>query len=132
MKILKEFIPLILNGDKAYEFRNSDEHFDKVYEIDGNYYYLEIFKYLPKKELLLAFGSYDTLFGDTGHDDMHAFSLIKDKYGSGFQITKQEFEWLYKNWNSYFGEYIYIGAWQKLTIDKLEIIDKKIKGRKNG
>lgn len=45
MKIKKEFVPLILNGEKIYEFRTSHSDFIKehegLYKIQGEYYFLK-------------------------------------------------------------------------------------------
>lgn len=40
MKIKKEFIPLILSGEKKYEFRNSNDK-EGIYNINNEFYYLK-------------------------------------------------------------------------------------------
>ncbi len=40
MKIKKEFIDLIYNGDKKYEFRNGDDK-EGLYKIKDKYFFLD-------------------------------------------------------------------------------------------
>lgn len=46
MKIKKEFIPLILSGEKRYEYRAEDvpKH-EGFYSVHGKYYFLKLVKY---------------------------------------------------------------------------------------
>ncbi len=49
MKIKKEFIPLILNGKKKYEFRKWCDNFDSIFLIEGKQFILKDISSYEKK-----------------------------------------------------------------------------------
>lgn len=113
MKIKEEFIPLILDGSKKYEFRNS---IDKggIYKIKDKYFQL---KY---ERLNLGIHLEKRVKNNINNIDKY--------YCFGKEITKQEYDWLDKNEN-YFknidGDIVVcIYKWQEVKLKKLEIIKK--------
>ncbi len=113
MKILPQFIPLIVSGEKAYELRNDNDNFDKYYLIDNHLYFLESYKAFQK--------SSSELFSEAND-----YFLKNTSTGTLIPITKPEYEWLHKNWDTYFTDnVIYIAAWYKahFPLGNLEVFD---------
>lgn len=112
MKIKKEFIDLIYNGEKKYEFRNSN---DKAgfYKIKDKYFKLVYVAterdYTIKKQKMIF---------DNGFI----------YYFNGYKITFQEYEWI-KNNMDYFidnetgGTYNVIYKWVEIEIKQLEEVE---------
>ncbi len=113
MKIQKQFIPLILSGKKTYEFRNSDEHFNKIFKINGNFYWLKHLTTLEKKYYVLR---KDEVFNT--HIIMEIDMLLPET----FDLTKEEYDWLLTNWNTYFADEIFIGVWERVNFEELKVI----------
>ncbi len=112
MKLNEKFIPLILEGKKENEFRNDGTHFNKIYHIADKKFFLALsgvllkeFCVLEEKEEKYFLVSYE-------------FGIEKAKY----LITKQEFDWLKENWDSYFGNTIWIASWIEAENETLEVI----------
>lgn len=108
MKIKREFIPLILSGEKKYEFRNSNDK-EGMYIIDNQYYYL------LQKELVAA----KTIPNDY-HKTFYSY-LSKRIKQSKLTLDAETKQWLKAN-NNYFmvntSEYkyeCYIYEWIKLS-----------------
>ena len=109
MKIKKEFVPLILSGEKKYEFRNSNDK-EGMYIIDNQYYYL------LQKELVAA----KTIPNDY-HKTFYSYLSKKIKQ-SKLTLDAETKKWLKENSNNYFmvntSEYkyeCYIYEWIKLN-----------------
>ena len=111
MKIKKEFVDLIYNGEKKYEFRNScgkagfykirDKYFELKYV--GEYYSYEI-----KKKKTMFDSEFNYFFCE-------------------HKITNQEYEWI-KNNIDYFGDeiqgtYVVVYEWLVLDIKELEVVE---------
>lgn len=109
MKIKKEFVDLIYNRQKRYEFRNSSGK-SGVYQIK------------------------DKLFQLKRISTKHDFKIKQDKeisgeinyYFCGYEITEQEYNWV-KNNIDYFvlndnDTYIVIYEWEELEQKELEVV----------
>ncbi len=111
MKIQKQFIPLIDKWYKQYEFRNSDEHFRRFYKVNDKIFWLDNFKTIYKVNYFLD-----------KNDDIYTLKSVLDE-NNKLIITKQEYDWLKTNWDTYFKDKIYIGIWTEVVPRKLEVID---------
>ncbi len=112
MKIQKQFIPLIESGEKKYEFRNSKEHFGRFYEVNGKTFYLDAYKLSAK---------FNGVLDKNG--DVYSLKFKRDDYR--LIITKEEYDWLKENWDTYFDSWIWIGIWEEVRLSKLEVIDNE-------
>ena len=111
MKIKKDFVNLIYNKEKQYEFRNSGDKVG-IYKIKDKFFQLKQISYERdfkiKKEHRLTGGL--------------------DYYFCGFEITEQEYKWI-KNNIDYFvtnnkkDTYIVIYKWEELEPKELEVIE---------
>lgn len=108
MNIKKEFIPLILSGEKEYEFRNSDDK-EGIYEINGNFYLL-------KREWL---------------KNSLTFSLVSNWYAGrpgefqfcGCMITEEEYEWIINNREYFTDNKVWVYKWIKMLANKVEKLE---------
>ena len=112
MKIKKEFVPLILSGEKKYEFRNSNDK-EGIYIINKEYYYLK------NAELVSTYPNPNATYEKFRTFKDWLFERIKM---SNIQLDIETKKWLEKNSNSYFKtnknayEYeCYIYQWIKLS-----------------
>lgn len=106
MKIKKEFIPLILSGEKKYEFRNSNDK-EGIYEIEGIWF------------LLIREWNYST-----------TFSLAKNYYNTsveiyfcGHHITHEEYEWLENNREYFIDNEVWVYKWFEIKNNKVEKLE---------
>lgn len=113
MKIKKEFVDLIYNGEKLWEFRNSN---DKVgfYKIKDKCFELKHYS---------NFNEYSIRRGRKVLDDDDSIKY----YFCDFRITEQEYNWI-KNNMDYFtnkcGEtYIVVYKWKEIEIKELEEVE---------
>lgn len=112
MKIKKEFIDLIYNGEKKYEFRNNGYRAG-VYKIKDKYFelkqYCNYYEYKIKKEVCL----------DEDNENKYSFCDCK--------ISEQEYNWI-KNNVDYFidsdGEtYIVVYKWVEIELKEFEEVE---------
>ena len=106
MKIQKQFIPLILDGTKKYEFRNSINK-EGLYFINGDYYYLKYIDMLVAKD----------------------FDKLLETIKLNFIVDYNSIKWI-KNNKEYFDKKLDIDSyvchvyrWVKCELKKLEIIE---------
>ncbi len=109
MKIEKQFVDLIYNGEKEFEFRTScSTNYSGQYKIKDKIFELEIddVEFNPSLEQIY---------------------LTKDRLEivykfCGYTITKQEYEWLERNKDYWVGNVIKIFVWREITFKELEIV----------
>lgn len=108
MKIRKEFIPLILSGEKKYEFRNSKGK-EGIYKING--IWLQLVKYQE-------------------YNKNHRFYLDKkdwfnevDFYFCSCKITELEYLWIQKNKSYFENGQVYIFEWKILGENALKELE---------
>lgn len=121
MKIKKEFIPLILNGQKRYEFRNSSDK-EGVYVIGNQVFKLTLSPNKAFRITKVANNTFGHLF--------HAIVLTPfSETPLGLLITKEEYEWFNNNENYWKDKEIYVydwellSSWKPLTLKELEILE---------
>ncbi len=115
MKIEKKFIPLILNCEKKWEFRNSTEH-EGLYEIEGEYFLLEL-RWPPIGPSKIV------EFRERVYDG------CKKYYICGFDVDKETYKWVMENLD-YFkisngSHLLYIYTWDKVEGEELESWKKR-------
>ncbi|MGL4951016.1 MAG: hypothetical protein ACRC4M_04275 [Mycoplasma sp.] len=110
MKIKKEFIPLILSGEKKYEFRKKED-LESIYKIGNEYFELKFICCSDKNTLIEIKGKTKKI----SYYCERVWTRIK------YPITKQEYDFL----KSYIeiDKPIYIYEWKKVKIQELEIIE---------
>lgn len=110
MKIKKEFVDLIYNKEKQYEFRNSGNK-EGVYKIKNKHFEL--------KKISYEFN----------------FSIREEKTTKGinyyfcrYEVTEQEYNWIINNID-YFKDdknketYIVIYIWKEVELKELEVVE---------
>lgn len=106
MKIQKQFIPLILDGIKKYEFRNTNNK-EYLYFINGDYYYL---KYID----VIVCKVFDELLKTI------ELNFIIDSISRKWIKNNKEYFYRKSELNSYV---CYVYKWVKCELKKLEIIE---------
>ena len=112
MKIKKQFVDLIYNGQKQYEFRNSIDK-EGIYKIKDKLFQLKLDQHR---------------FDFRIYKSMNISTEKIEYYFCSLKITEQEYEWIKKNIDYFVKNnetYVAIYKWEKLLSNEkeLEIIE---------